>query len=50
MYIREVKKVKEVLNSTATPEPEFINLNVFLNTSDGLDICDAILDDLKDDY
>ena len=50
IYIREVKKVKEVLNSTATPEPEFINLNVFLNTSDGLDICDAILADLKDDY
>lgn len=50
VYIRETKKAKEVLDSASSTGLEFINLSIFLNSDSELEICDAIIDDLKDDY
>lgn len=46
-YVKEIKRIKNILKSNNATETEFLSLNVFLDSDDALDIEDEVLSNLN---
>ena len=46
LYVKDIRKTKEILSINNTNEIEFLTLSIFLNTSNGLKIEDEVINQL----